>query len=152
MDGFHLSNEELTRLGRRAWKGAPDTFDIQGFADLLKLIKVGKSDLSFPLFERALEASIPNAGSISARAKLILVEGNYLRLQISGWELLEGLLDESWYLQIPDSLRLERLINRHVEFGKSREQAEAWALGTDEANARLIAATASRADRIINLR
>ena len=32
MDGFHLSNAQLDRLGRRDRKGAPDTFDAHGDA------------------------------------------------------------------------------------------------------------------------
>ena len=35
MDGFHLANQELLRLGRRGHKGAPDTFDADGYAALL---------------------------------------------------------------------------------------------------------------------
>ena len=30
MDGFHLANSELERLGRHQRKGAPDTFDAAG--------------------------------------------------------------------------------------------------------------------------
>ncbi|MFD0175002.1 nucleoside/nucleotide kinase family protein, partial [Streptomyces rochei] len=35
MDGFHLADVELDRLGRRERKGAPDTFDAAGYAALL---------------------------------------------------------------------------------------------------------------------
>ena len=36
MDGFHLANDELLRLGRLDRKGAPDTFDAGGFVHLLR--------------------------------------------------------------------------------------------------------------------
>ena len=35
MDGFHLSNAQLVRLGRRDRKGAVDTFDVGGYAATL---------------------------------------------------------------------------------------------------------------------
>ncbi|MEO7447815.1 MAG: nucleoside/nucleotide kinase family protein, partial [Humibacillus sp.] len=36
MDGFHLADVQLDRLGSRSRKGAPDTFDAQGYAALLR--------------------------------------------------------------------------------------------------------------------
>ena len=62
-----------------------------------------------------------------------------------------ALLDAVWYLAPRDDVRHERLVRRHETFGKSPQQARDWALGTDERNAELIAATAPRADRVIRL-
>ena len=78
MDGYHMSNEILLMLDRRERKGAPDTFDVGDFAQLLKTVRTAKEDVFFPLFDRSIEASIPDGASIPARARLIIVEGNYL--------------------------------------------------------------------------
>ena len=153
MDGFHMSNEELLELGRRDRKGAPDTFDVRSFTQTLAAIKESNgADIKFPVFKREIEASIPNAGFIPSQAKLVIVEGNYLLHDQSGWEQVGGYLDESWYLQVDDELRMQRLIARHIAFGKSPEDAKDWSEGTDEVNARVIDKSESKADFVVTLR
>ena len=152
MDGFHMSNEKLIELGRRERKGAPDTFDVDDFAQVLANVRDGYGvDIHFPIFNREIEASISNAGLIRAGVKLVIVEGNYLLHDQSGWEKITSHIDESWFLSVDDDLRMARLIARHIEFGKSPEDAKAWSEGTDEANARLIQLTLPRADFEVNL-
>lgn len=152
MDGFHMSNEELLELGRRDRKGAPDTFDVASFIQTLAAIKESNGeDIKFPIFKRDTEASIPDAGVIPAQAKLVIVEGNYLLHDQSGWEQVGSYLDESWYLQVDDELRMQRLIARHIAFGKSPEDAKDWSEGTDEANARVIDKSESKADFVVTL-
>lgn len=152
MDGFHLSNRVLHALGRSERKGAPDTFDIGGFASLLHRIK-GETENSiyYPIFDRNIEESISAQGKVLPSAKLVVVEGNYLCYDQDGWEAIKTILDETWYLQADEEIRMKRLIARHLLFGKSPEAAEAWARGTDEQNARLIGDTASSADFTILL-
>jgi pantothenate kinase len=153
MDGFHMSNEELIELGRRDRKGAPDTFDVASFTQTLAAIKESNGeDIKFPIFNREIEASIPDAGVIPAQAKLVIVEGNYLLHDQSGWEQVGSFLDEAWYLQVDDELRMQRLIARHIAFGKSPEDAKDWSEGTDEANARVIDKSESKADFVVTLR
>lgn len=152
MDGFHMSNEKLIELGRRQRKGAPDTFDVDDFAETLAHVRDGHGvDIRFPKFNREIEASIPNAGLVPAGVKLVIVEGNYLLHDQSGWEKIAIHLDESWFLSVDDDLRMERLIARHVEFGKSPEDAKVWSQGTDEVNAKLIQLTQPRADYEVKL-
>ena len=151
MDGFHMSNEKLVHLGRRERKGALDTFDIDSFAQTLSQVKKSQGDVRFPIFEREIEASIPDAGLIPAQARLIIVEGNYLLHTEAGWDQIGEQLDESWYLKVDDELRMQRLIDRHIHFGKSPEAAKEWSMGTDEANARLIQESEAIADFIVAL-
>jgi pantothenate kinase len=147
-----MSNEKLIELGRRERKGAPDTFDVDDFAQVLANVRDGYGvDIHFPIFNREIEASISNAGLIRAGVKLVIVEGNYLLHDQSGWEKITSHIDESWFLSVDDDLRMARLIARHIEFGKSPEDAKAWSEGTDEANARLIQLTLPRADFEVNL-
>jgi pantothenate kinase len=146
MDGFHLANIELARLGRAARKGAPDTFDSHGYVALLRRLRTQGADETIyaPEFRREIEEPVAGAIPIFASARLLLAEGNYLALDQGGWRLVASLLDEIWYVEVPESLRLQRLVARHMQFGRSRSDAEAWVQSTDEPNARLIESTLHR--------
>lgn len=147
MDGFHLANVELERLGRRDRKGAPDTFDSAGYVALLRrlLVQDDAEVVYAPEFRREIEEPIANAIPIHARTQLVITEGNYLLLDEGPWSHVAGLLDEVWYVDIDDAVRLHRLTRRHEQFGRSAEDAAAWVAGTDEPNARLIEASRARA-------
>jgi pantothenate kinase len=152
MDGFHLSNEELIALGRRDRKGAPDTFDVVGFTSLLKEVKLNQQgDHKFPIFHREIEASIEDEGLIPKESKVIVVEGNYLFSTEHNWDGIFPLLDHTWFIEIDDEVRIERLIARHIRYGKTPAEAENWSRGSDETNARFIKLTAHRASNIIKL-
>lgn len=146
MDGYHLSNAELTRLGRIDRKGAPDTFDSFGFFALLKRINDSSETVYFPVFHREIEESIAAEGVVSVETRLVIIEGNYLLMESDGWSGIKSLLTESWFIDLPTRVRHERLIARHIEYGKEPVSAQHWALGSDEANASIIEATRHRAD------
>ena len=150
MDGFHLANRELARLGRRDRKGAPDTFDAAGYVALLRRLRDGGSDVVYaPEFDRDLDEPVAGAIPVPPGAALIVTEGNYLLLDDGPWAEVHRLLDETWYVEIDETVRLEQLVRRHVAFGMSPETARAWALGTDQRNARLVAGTMPRADLVV---
>ena len=148
MDGFHLANVELKRLGRASRKGAPDTFDSAGYVDLLKRLRHQKADeiVYAPEFLREIEEPIAGAIPVFSDTSLIITEGNYLLLNEGPWAKVPALLDEIWYVDVEDELRIKRLSKRHEQFGRSKEEARAWVMNTDEPNARLIAANKSKAD------
>lgn len=148
MDGFHLANSSLERLGRRQRKGAPDTFDAAGFAALLRRLRQQTPGevVYAPEFRREIEEPVAGAIAVAAQTPLLIVEGNYLLLDDGDWAPVAGLLDEVWYVDVDDSLRLPRLIARHERFGRSPDAARAWVASTDEPNARRIAACRDRAD------
>ena len=152
MDGYHLSNEELISLNRRDRKGAPDTFDTQSFISLITKVK-NSPDLEhrFPIFHREIEASKADEGFVQSGVKVIVVEGNYLFSEEHNWQGVFPLLDHTWFIEIADEVRIERLIARHIRYGKTPEDAENWSRGSDEANARFIELTAHRAANIIKL-
>lgn len=146
MDGFHLADVELTRLGLRDRKGAPETFDALGYAALLRRLLADEDEIIYaPGFERVIEQPIAGAIPIERDARLIVTEENYLLL----WDAVRPLLSEVWYADLDQDTRIGRLIARHVRFGKERHAAVAWATGTDERNAAVIAATRDRADLLI---
>jgi pantothenate kinase len=141
MDGYHLSNEILLERGMRDRKGAPDTFDVEQFLLLLKRVKETTEEISFPIFHREIEASVEGEGVVSGSAKVIIIEGNYLLSRDYGWQYVRPLLDQSIYLKLPDEERIRRLIERHIQFGKSQEEAIQWVLGSDQRNAEYIETT-----------
>jgi pantothenate kinase len=151
MDGFHLAQAELERLGRTDRKGAPDTFDAAGFVALLARLRSRQDPVVYaPLFRRELEEPIAGAQPVPRDVPLVVVEGNYLLLDGDDWGRVRPLLDACWYVDPDDDLRLERLIGRHVAHGRSPAAAREWVLRSDQANARLIEATRDRADRLLS--
>ena len=152
MDGFHLSNEELISLGRRERKGAPDTFDVESFTSLIKRVKINHNvDHEFPIFHREIEASIADEGAVPKESRVIVIEGNYLFSADHNWDGIFPMLDHTWFIEIDDEVRIKRLIARHVRYGKTPAEAEAWSRGSDETNARFIGLTANRAENRIYL-
>jgi pantothenate kinase len=153
MDGFHLANVELQRLGRAGSKGAPDTFDSAGYVALLRRLREQRDDeiVYAPEFRREIEEPIAGAIAVLPQTRLVITEGNYLLLDEGPWAQVAPLLDEVWYVEVDDRLRRERLVRRHEQFGRDREAALAWVAGTDEPNAHRIEATRARAHRVIRL-
>ncbi|MFD5571508.1 nucleoside/nucleotide kinase family protein [Streptomyces cadmiisoli] len=153
MDGFHLADAELDRLGRRDRKGAPDTFDAAGYAALLRRLREeadGEETVYAPGFERVLEQPIAGAVPVPPAARLIVTEGNYLLLGTGAWARVRAQLDEVWFCELAEPERLRRLIARHEAFGKDPAGARAWALGPDRRNAELVATTRDRADLVVS--
>jgi pantothenate kinase len=150
MDGFHLADVELTRLGRMDRKGAPDTFDPAGYAALLRRILDGERVWA-PGFERVLEQPIAQSLPVTTQTQIVISEGNYLLLPDPAWEPLRDLFSEIWFCRMDDSVRLERLIARHVRFGRSPSDAREWVLRSDESNAAIVAATQASADLVIDV-
>ena len=152
MDGFHLADDALVRLGRRDRKGAIDTFDGDGYLALLRRVRSETDRVVYaPAFERAIEQPIAGSIAIEPRTRLILTEGNYLLAAAEPWPAVRATLDEVWYCQADDALRRERLVARHVQFGKTRPEARAWVERVDEVNARLIVTTRSSADLVLDM-
>lgn len=153
MDGFHLAGTVLERLGRRDRKGAPDTFDDAGYAALLRRLRAADPDevVYAPEYRRDVSEPIGSAIAVPPDVPLVITEGNYLLLADGAWPRARALLDAVWFLAPRDDLRQERLVRRHETFGKSPAQARSWALGTDQRNADLIAATRARADLVVRV-
>ncbi|GAB2588363.1 nucleoside/nucleotide kinase family protein [Microlunatus antarcticus] len=152
MDGFHLADPTLVAWGRRDRKGAPDTFDAGGFVSLLHRLRDQTEDVVHaPEFDRALEASLGSAIPVPRDVPLVVTEGNYLLTTDGAWVQVEPLLHESWYIQLPDDVRVDRLVRRREGYGNPHEEAVAWALGSDQANAEVVARGRNRADLVVTL-
>jgi len=153
MDGFHLANIELIRLGRADRKGAPDTFDAAGYVALLRRLKhpVPGETIYAPIFRREIEEPIAGALAVGPDVGLVITEGNYL-LMDGPFAPVRSLLDESWFVGTDEVSRDAWLLARHIAFGRSAKDARAWIDRTDRPNAQLILATRGLADLVINPR
>lgn len=152
MDGFHLSDQELTRLGLLDRKGAPETFDVHGYAATLHRLRTPRTAVVYvPGFERTLEQPIAGVIPVYPSATTILTEGNYLLLDRPGWRQVRDQCTEVWYCEQDSELRIRRLIQRHIQFGKSPADAEWWVHAVDEKNARLIESFRAGADLVVTL-
>ncbi|MEU5565795.1 nucleoside/nucleotide kinase family protein [Micromonospora musae] len=152
MDGFHLAQAQLERLGRADRKGAVDTFDANGYVSLLRrLHRLEPTSVYAPAFRRDLEEPIAGSIEVPPEVRLVVTEGNYLLLPLTPWDEVRSLLHEAWFLDLDAELRLRRLTARHVAYGRSEAAARAWAMGSDEENATLVTGTAGRADMVVRL-
>jgi pantothenate kinase len=151
MDGFHLADAELTRLGRTGRKGAPDTFDAAGYRALLRRLRDDEDEVVYaPVFERRLEQPVAGSIAVAPTVRLVLTEGNYLLLDDPAWAEVWAQLDACWYCDLPDAVRVARLVARHERFGKTPVQARTWVSTVDEANAALCRAGRARADLVVH--
>lgn len=150
MDGFHLADVELARLGLSDRKGAPETFDPVGYVYLLRRIVAGEQVWA-PGFERVLEQPIAQSLPVTARTNVVISEGNYLLLPGPAWEPLRELFTEVWFCKVDEEVRRERLITRHVRFGRSSAAAREWVQRSDQRNAAMVAATEANADLVIDV-
>jgi len=146
MDGFHLSNAVLAALGRADRKGAPDTFDAHGYVALLRRVRDEVDRPVYaPRFHRDVEESIAAEIAIRPATRVVVTEGNYLLLGQPPWPEVAGCLDACWYVALPEDVRIARLVRRRIELGQPPEVARAWAHGSDQRNADLVATTRARA-------
>lgn len=151
MDGFHIAHRALTELGLVEIKGAPITFDVAGYVSLLRRLRDPAEQLVWaPEFRREIEDAIQSAVPVHPDVQLVLTEGNYL-LADGPWRPVRDLLDEVWYVDVPEDLRRSRLAARHEFYGRTPEQAWQRTLGSDERNAETVAATKDLAHLVVTL-
>ena len=151
MDGYHLANSTLDKLGRRDRKGAIDTFDGWGFVALLRRLHAETSHTVYaPSFDRTVEEPIAGEIAVLSDTKLVIVEGNYLLVDETPWGDVKGLLAEAWFCETTDDERVRRLVDRHERHGRTPEAAKAWAESVDGKNAILIESTMPRADLVVS--
>ncbi len=146
LDGFHRPHDELVAAGLVDRKGAPETFDPTSFVELLGAFRAPGRTVTAPAYDRSIEDVVPDAIRIERHHRIVVVEGNYLLLPSGSWGAIRDLLDLAVYVDVDDRLRIERLVARHVAFGKSADHAARFVEESDEVNARLVAASRRRAD------
>jgi pantothenate kinase len=150
MDGFHLANVPLARLGRLNRKGAVDTFDSDGYLALLERIRSAPHLVYAPAFDRDIEQPVAASIAVPPDAPLVVTEGNYLLDDEPPWPVIRALLSEVWYIDTPANERHRRRVARHVRFGKSPGHAERWVTDVDERNSERIERARFKADVVVS--
>jgi pantothenate kinase len=135
MDGFHYDDAVLEARGLLARKGAPETFDVDGFAAMLARIRAGGREVAVPVFDRNLELSRAGARIVGPEAGIVVVEGNYLLLDEAPWRDLAGSFDFTVFLDVPEAELRRRLVERWLGYGFDPAAARLKAEGNDLANA-----------------
>lgn len=148
MDGYHLDDGLLAARGELARKGAPQTFDLDGFTVMLdRLAADDGREVLVPVFDRRLEISRAAAREIVPEARLILVEGNYLLLDRPGWRDLYRRFALTVILDVPEPVLRARLAARWRDL--PADQARAKLEGNDLPNMELVLSASRPADLML---
>lgn len=150
MDGFHMDNGILEERGLLPRKGAPETFDVRGFADIVRAVRAGEEDVLVPVFDRDRELAIAAARCIAPTDRIVLVEGNYLLLDRTPWSGLAPLFDFTIFVAPPFE-ELERRLTARWHGYNLDAAAIDWKLnGNDLPNGRLVCENSRPADLVID--
>lgn len=151
MDGFHMDNGILEERGLLPRKGAPETFDVRGFADIVRAVRAGDQQVLVPVFDRDREIAIASARCISPQDRIVLVEGNYLLLDQAPWSGLAPLFDFSVFVA-PSIDELERRLTARWQGYNLDAAGIDWKLyGNDLPNGRLVIEHSRPADLSIDI-
>ena len=148
MDGFHYDNMVLDRLGLRARKGAPESFDALGFVHLMQRLRA-RGDAAIPVFDRDADLSRAGADLVTASDRYLIVEGNYLLLDEAPWRDLAPLFDLTIYIDVPEAELDARLMQRWHHHGKTPSEARHWIDSNDLPNIRRVTQGSRQADVVV---
>ncbi|TNC69128.1 sugar transporter [Rubellimicrobium roseum] len=137
LDGFLLDTAVLDARGLRQRKGAPETFDSQGFLHLVRRLKTG-GEVVAPIFDRARDIAIAGAQVVPADCRVVICEGGYLLFDEAPWRELLPLWDLTARVDVPLRELRARLIQRWLSHGLSRAAATRRAESNDVPNAERI--------------
>lgn len=149
MDGFHFDDRVLVARGLLPRKGAPETFDVAGFAHLMRRLRNREPDIAIPVFDRTIEIARAGAAIVPADTRIILAEGNYLLLDEAPWAGLAGAFDLTVWLDVPLDELERRLVQRWLDHGLPLDAAREKALSNDIPNACRVAAGSRPADIVV---
>lgn len=139
MDGFHYDDMVLEARGWRPRKGAPHTFDVDGFGAALDRLRADDGrDVAIPVFDRAIEIARAGARIVTPEARLLIVEGNYLLLDDPDWAPLRDRFDTTVFLDVPEAEIERRLIQRWEGYGMDEAAVDAKLRENDLPNALLV--------------
>ena len=151
MDGFHMDNAILEARGLLPRKGAPETFDVRGFIDMLEAVKKGDEEVLVPVFDRSREIAVASARAVSPETRIVLVEGNYLLLDEAPWSKLDGRFDYTVYVGPAYDVLEERLRQRWQHYGLDEETIRQKLYGNDLPNGKRVSELSRPADLRIEI-
>lgn len=151
MDGFHYDDAVLHAMGRRPWKGAPDTFDVGGLRTTLKRLRdPAEGAVAVPVFDRSLEISRGSARIIGPEVRLILAEGNYLTLDADPWRSLRPCFDATVLIDVPEAELRRRLRQRWLGYKLTEAEIDFKLDQNDLPNGRVVAQSGGSVDYILH--
>lgn len=146
MDGFHMDNGLLEARGFLPRKGAPETFDVRGFLDIVAAVRKADQEVLVPVFDRSREIAIASARAIAADTRFILVEGNYLLLNEQPWTRLDGCFDYTIFIGPDADVLTQRLTQRWVDIGMDADGLAHKLYGNDLPNGERVVRNSRPAD------
>jgi pantothenate kinase len=102
-----------------------------------------------PDFDRRVDEPVAGSIAVPQRTRLVVSEGNYLLDDSDPWAALADLFTETWFCAVDDTVRVDRLVGRHMRHGRDHEAARTWAVEVDGVNAVRVAPTVIRASRTV---
>ena len=149
MDGFHLDNAVLERAGTLARKGAPETFDADGFVHLISRIASGTDTVYAPVFDRSRDIAVAGAQLVPNNAEFVIVEGNYLMLNATPWDQLRQFWTLSVAISVPMDILEQRLMDRWAHYGMASDEALIKVQGNDLRNAKMVLHNSAPSDLML---
>lgn len=137
MDGFHLTNAQLEAQGLRDAKGRIETFDADAFVAAVQRLK-DRTAFWWPVYSRQRHDPIPEGTSISGTEIAYVIEGNYVLSQAEPWRAAGDAFDLRIFVDAPDEVLRQRLLNRHQKSGRSQSEALEKIDRTDMPNAQTV--------------
>lgn len=150
MDGFHYDDRVLDGMGLRSRKGAPETFDFDGYEALLRRLRPADRDVAIPVFDRSIELSRASAAVVPREIRFVLTEGNYLLLDEEPWSRLAPLFDFTIFLDVPRAELERRLIQRWLDHGRTPEDGRNWVDSNDLPNVDRVLGKRRAADLVVS--
>lgn len=152
MDGFHryqdyLLSHTLLRDGQEvpmvAVKGTPETFDLPKLKAAVARVASGEV-CGWPDYDRLRHN--PREDALSVEGPIVVLEGNYLLLDLDGWRELRQFADYTVRIVAEEADLRQRLIERKAASGAGWEDAVHFVEFSDLYNARLCLRHTTRAD------
>ena len=143
MDGFHRRQEYLLshdteRDGKKIRmvevKGAPETFDLEALTRRVKSLAAGET-IGWPVYDRLLHNPVEDA--VRVDGDIVILEGNYLLLDMDGWRDLASCADYTVSIRADEIMLRERLIDRRMKTGVPRDESIRFVDFSDMPNVRL---------------
>lgn len=151
MDGYHYDDMVLEAMGRRAFKGAIDTFDAHGLRHMLQRLKANEDDVvAIPVFDRAIEIARAGGRLIAQSTDIIVCEGNYLLARQAPWDLLKPIFDFTIFVDVGEDALRCRLQERWRSFGLDEAEITRKVEDNDLPNGMAIISTAAEPDLRLN--
>ncbi|HBT67475.1 MAG TPA: nucleoside/nucleotide kinase family protein [Agrobacterium sp.] len=151
MDGFHMDNGILEERGLLPRKGAPETFDVRGFLDIVSAVRKGGQEVLVPVFDRSREIAIASARAVPPETRFVLAEGNYLLLNEAPWTTLSDSFDLTIFVGPSVAVLEERLRNRWQGYGLDAAAIQAKLFENDLPNGKRVIENARPADIRIDI-